>query len=235
MDEPVNEIEQAKPVEGMTQKPIEFIAKKKMTSKEIMKIALFIVIGLILIGSAAGAAYWWRDKVANDFEKKQATEISSLQNTKTSLEVQLADEKTKNTGTPATGATTCDPVAPNQSTIDNIKASITSGNTAALAGYSATTVIRVFVNTQGVMVSTPNQTVPTVTEFITSDNDTWDYNFALPAATLATYSSSVKYGKYFPSIAVVGKATNKKVISFSFDCDGKISTIFMADSGDIIK
>lgn len=230
-----------KPVEKIDEKSIGYMGLKKpeKSSKDIVKKILYIVISLAIIAGSVGAGYMWRDITANDTKKSQDNKISTLETTKTTLEKKLADETAKYDALIAGGGTKtitpCTSIAPNAATIENIKASITSGNTAALAGYSATTVTRVFVSTAGVMTTTPTTTVPSVAEFITSVNTAWDYNFSLPAATLATYRGSTVYGKYFPTIAVVGKATNKKVISFSFDCTGKIDTIFMADNADIIK
>jgi hypothetical protein len=234
----VNPIE--KPIERMDEKSIGHMGLKKpeKSSKNIAKIILYAVIGLAVIAGSVGAGYMWRDITANDTKKSQDSKISTLENTKTTLEKQLADEKAKYDALIANGGTQpitpCTSIAPSATAIDNIKASITSGNTAALVGYSAATVTRVFVSSAGVMTTTPATTVPSVTEFITDDNTSWDYEFSLPAATLTTYRNSTTYGKYFPTIAVVGKATNKKVISFSFDCTGKIDTIFMADNADII-
>ena len=213
--------------------------KNKNTSNNAIKIILYIVIGLALLAGAVGIGYMWRDITANDFKKSQDSKTSTLETAKNTLEKQLADEKAKynalveGSGTPT--ITPCIAIAPGVSAAESIKASITSGNTSAITSYLAATVTRIFVNTVGAMVITPNQTVPSLTEFITSDNAKWDYNFALSDVILNTYRISGTYGKYFPTIAIVGKATNKKVISFSFDCTGKIDTIFMADNADVIK
>lgn len=210
---------------------------KRQPKKPIGKIILFIAIGLILIGVSAGGTYWWRNNTANQFENKQAADITSFKSTITSLEKQLADEKAKTaTGTTTTIASdkVCTPIAPSTSVIENIEASITSGNTAALEGYMASSVNVVLAASGGVGVSTPTQAVAGITDFMSSDISSWDFDFSLSDATLKSYSGG-GYGKYFPSIAVVGKATNSKVISFSFDCNGKINTVFMAANENLLK
>lgn len=186
------------------------------------------VLALMLIAAAAGGAYWWRDKTAKNFEAKQASQISSLQQ-------QLTAEKAKNAGSSGPNKQpACSSEAPGMTTTANIEASITSGNTAALEGYMTSSVNVIIAASEGLGAKTPAQAVDAVTTFITSDNTSWDYNFPLPATTLSTYGKGF-YGQYFPNNAIVGKASNSKVISFSFDCNAKISTVFMAASEDLLK
>lgn len=211
----------------------EQIAKpvKKTRGKTIL-LSLLI---LILVGAAAGAAYWWRDKTAKESDKKQAANISSLQQTTTSLKKQLAAEKAKNAkAASAAGQTACTSKSPSATTISNIEASITSGNTAALEGYMAPSVNVIIAASEGLGAKTPTQAVASITSFISPDTTSWDFDFALSASTLSSYGKG-SYSQYFPGNAVVGKATNKKVISFSFDCNAKISTVFLAASEDLLK
>lgn len=198
-----------------------------------VKTILFILLILILLVSAVGATYWWRDKTATEFEKTQSDTISSLQKSKGDLEKQLATEKAKTN--PALIPNTepiCTPISPNASTIANIKLSITSGNTQALEGYMASSVNVILAATEAYGPQTPTQAVSDVTTFISDETLGWD--FALSASVLGSYGEG-SYGQYFPGIAVVGKSANNKVISFSFDCDGKISTVFLASSEDILE
>lgn len=221
-EEPAQEIQPAKPAEKN---------RGKISGKTI-KTALLIV---ILVLAAAGGSYWWRNKTANEAEKKQAATITSLQQTTASLEKQLAEEKDKNAkpaGVPAPAP--CTAKAPTAAVIENIEASITSGNTAALEGYMAASVNVIIAASEGLGAKTPTQAVASITDFISSDTASWDYDFSLPAPTLSSYAKG-SYAQYFPSIAVVGKATNKKVISFSFDCNAKISTVFLASNEDLLK
>ena len=192
----------------------------------------------ILLVAMAGGAYWWQDKYSKATEKLQASNISSLQQTTASLTKLLTAEKAKNTNaasTPAAPACTCGSKAPSATTISNIEASITSGNTAALEGYMATSVNVVYVGAMGSGAQTPTQAVTSISSFISSDTSSWDYNFSLSASTLSSYVKSANYGKYFPSTAVVGKAANSQVISFSFDCNGKINTVLLATNESELK
>lgn len=214
-------------------KPIEEVQKVKPVRKPIVKTILLIVSILILTGLAAGASYWWRDKTANEFEKQQANDISSLQTTVASLETQLAEANDQlNGGSDAD--TTCESKSPTSAAISNIKASITSGNTAALEGYMAASVNVVLAASEGIGSKTSAQAVASISDFISDDINSWDYDFALPASTLTSYANG-SYGQYFPTSAVVGTASNKQVISFSFDCNAKVKTVFMAASEDLLK
>jgi hypothetical protein len=222
-------------------KPVELhesmaeVYKSKPVKKNYGKIILIIILVIVISGSAGVSAYWWRDKTATETKNSQSAEILSLTNEKKSLEKQLATSKADNVvvAIDKIEVAPCTVIAPTAAVIDNIKASITSGNTAALSGYMAPSVNVILAATEGIGPSTPTSAVASITNFITSVTSSWDYNFSLPVATLASYSSG-GYKVYFPSTAVVGKASNGKVISFSFDCSGKISTVFMAASGELL-
>jgi len=222
--------EDIKPIEPI--KPTEQVQKVKSPKKILGGKVLFIILTLVLIGAAAGASYWWRDKTAKELEQKQTTDISSLHKTVTNLEKQLASEKAKNTKTVvSTVQTTCTPQSPDASVVSNIKASITSGNTAALEGYMASSVNVIIAASEGIGPSTPTQAVSSITNFISDATSPW--NFGLSASILSSYGDG-SYSQYFPSIAVVGKSANAKVISFSFDCNGKIDIVFLAASEKLL-
>ncbi len=196
-----------------------------------------ILVFVLMIASAAGA-YYWRDSTAKDTEKQQSDSALRDKNAIASLTKQLADK----TGQIVTDnkvvaddkvVTPCTETAPKASTIENIKASITSGNTAALEGYMASSVNVILAATEAYGSQTPTQAVSDITTFISDDINSWDYNFALPAATLNAYAQN-DYSQYFPTNAIVGKATNDQVISFSFDCNGKIDTVFMSGSSSLL-
>jgi len=231
------DMEESKDVAESTEKPVEKSApiaevkKKKSSKKNFLKVILIILVILAL--AATAGAYWLRDQAANDLNVKQSAEITTLQAAKTSLQKQLAVEKAKTT-TITPEPTTCSDIAPAASVIENIKASITSGNTQALEGYMAASVNVIIAATEGVGPSTPAVAVSNVTSFISSETfevSSWD--FALPASVLSSYGSD-GYAQYFPSIAVVGKSVNNKVISFSFDCNGDIDGVFLAASSELL-
>lgn len=204
----------------------------KPVNKSRRKKILLCLLILFLIALAGGGGWWWRDKTAKKTEKKQAANIAVLQSSNASLKQQLAAAKAKNSS--AKDQTLCAVKPPSTSAIDNIQASITSGNTAALEGYMAPSVNVVHAAADALAPKTPSQAVTDITSFITSDTTSWNYDFGLSSAILSTYSKG-SYGQYFPDTAVVGRASNKQVISFSFDCNGKISTVFMAANDSLLQ
>jgi len=217
MDRDIKEIEQTEKSEPIKQFPL----KKSVSGKHIIA---SIIILILLVGSTSGA-YIWRDNQAINFEKTQADELLLKQQTILELQTQLAGY----TGGATNSPTACTEIAPIASTIENIKASITSGNTVALEGYMASSVNVILAATEAYGIQTASSAVSSVTTFISDDINSWDYNFSLPAATLTAYEQS-GYAQYFTATSVVGLAINDQVISFSFDCLGKIDTVFMAKS-----
>jgi hypothetical protein len=203
------------------------VEKKPKLSKKFVSKLLLCLLVIILIAAAAGATYFWRDKVASDIETKQEANISSLEKTIVSLNKQLAVEKAKI----ASSSTTCSAVRPISSTVESIMDSISSGNTAALNGYMAPSVNVILAASEGMGAQTPSQAVSDITNFISDATSPWD--FSLSASVLSSYSGG-GYGKYFSTIAVVGKSANGKVISFMFDCNGKINQVFMAASREML-
>lgn len=198
--------------------------------RRLLKPVLTALLVLILMGASGAGAYYWRDVTAKDLDKQKSDDIASYQSKITELEKQLSDAKSSNTNE---SENVCTEVAPNATVQTNIKASITSANTAALDGYMASSVKVVMAGTEGYESQSATQAISDISNFLTDNISSWDYNFALSAATLANYRQG-SYKQYFPSIALIGKATNKQVISFSFDCNGKIDTVFLAlDEADL--
>lgn len=195
------------------------------------KTILIVLLVLVLLAAAAGAAYYWRDMSAKEKEKQQASDLSSLQQKNSKLEKELADAKAKSGST--TDETACTSKSPSAAAIGNIEASITSGNTAALEGYMASSVNVIIAASEGLGMKTPAEAVSGISTFITNDPSSWDYDFGLSASLVGSYGKGF-YGQYFPDNAVAAKASNQKVISFSFDCNGKISTVFLAANADLL-
>jgi cell division protein FtsB len=185
--------------------------------------ALVILMCLLLLGVGAVAGYMMRDRSAKDSVTTKQAEIVALQAKNAKLEKDLADAKKE---TPAS----TEAKRPNQATLDNIKAAIVSGNTAALAGYMAPTVRVIVAASEGIGDRTPTQAI-TDLKYLDGATDPW--NFALPAATLTPYQSG-DYKQYFPTTAYVGKSANNYVISFQFDSNGKINGIFMTNNASLL-
>jgi hypothetical protein len=201
----------------------------KKSSLAIKHIISGIIILILMIGSTAGA-YFWRDNQAAESEKQQTNNIASYQKTIATLEKQIADTTS---GVPDNSPTPCAEIAPDATTVENIQLSITSGNTAALEGYMASSVNVILAASEAYGAQTPTQAISDISQFISDDINSWDYNFTLPAATLNTYKAS-GYAQYFATTSIVGKATNEKVISFSFDCLGKIDTVFLSSDENLL-
>jgi cell division protein FtsB len=185
--------------------------------------SLVILLCLLLLGVGAAAGYMWRDQNAKDSAKTKQAEITALQAKNTKLEKDLAEAKKESSASTASKR-------PNQAALDNIKAAIVSGNTAALAGYMASTVRVIIAASEGVGDRTPTQAINDL-EYIDNATDPW--NFDLPAATLTEYQTG-DYKQYFPTTAYVGKSANNYVISFQFDNAGKINGIFMTNSASLL-
>lgn len=192
-------------------------------------VILILTILVLMFGSAIGAFYW-RDVQANSLAKQQSDDIANYQKTITTLENRIADTTA---GVPDNNPTPCAEIAPDATVIENIQLSITSGNTAALEGYMASSVNVILAASEAYGAQTPTQAIADISGFISDDINSWDYNFALPTTTLATYGQG-SYAQYFTSTSVVGKTTNEKVISFSFNCLGEIDTVFLASNANLL-
>ncbi len=185
-----------------------------------------LLFALVLLAAGAAAGWYYRDNKANDELSKKDSEISSLQADKTKLAADLETAKKAS----STSTTSDTGVRPNAATLDNIKASITSKNTAALEGYMASTVNVILAASEAYGSQTQAQAVSDL-EYLSSATN-WDFD--LPAATLATYQAGA-YKQYFPASALVGKSSNNYVISFQFNSSGKISGIFMTNSAALLQ
>lgn len=196
--------------------------KKQKPKSRVFKI-IMIMFAVWLFLAAPVGAYLWRDRAALDNEEVKNTEIAKLNNEITDLKEQLATEVAKSSGA-------CADVVPSAAVIDNIKASITSGNTQALEGYMASGIDVILAASEGIGETTPAVATSTITDFIESAG-TWD--FALSDVVLAGYADG-DYDQYFPDTAVVGKSSTGKVISFSFDCTAKIGTVLLSTTDEIL-
>ncbi len=121
-------------------------------------------------------------------------------------------------------------IAPNSNAVENIIASITSKNTAALEGHLATPVSVILSASEGIGNRTPSQAVSDISGFISNAHD-WD--FSLPQSMIDSYRNGF-YANYFPENSIIGRSDNNKVISLSFNCAGKISTVFLSPSSDLL-
>jgi len=190
-------------------------------------IVILIIIIVLLLAAGAGA-YWWRNDQADKQRTADAAKITELQSKIDALTVS-PDAQTPTNGDTTTPAST--PAAvPTPAVKENVIASITSGNTAALEGYMASSVHVVIAASSGVFDRTPAMAV-TDLQYLDSATDPW--NFALSTATLTAYGTG-HYKDYFKSNSVVGKSADGKVVSFNFNDAGKINGVFMSASADLL-
>ena len=195
------------------------------TSHIARNIFLFILVIILIIATAATAYFYRENKAKKQLQEKQAS-ISQLEQKVSDLQKQLTDaQKTTATSTANTTAT-----VPSTATLDNIKAAITSGNTAALEGYMAPSVTVIIAASEGIGTRTPMQAVSDLSYLKNSKN----WNFSLDAATLKLYANG-DYKAYFKANSLVGKASDGHVVVFNFNDQGKINGIFMAVNDDLLK
>lgn len=207
---------------SVSQPTTESPKQKSTKSKNILLFALVII---LLLATAVGA-YMYRDhKAKSELSQKQTT-IDQLNKKITDLESQVAAAKSSSSTTSTTTTTTSSPSA---ATLDNIKAAITSGNTAALEGYMASNVDVVVAASEKSGARTPTQAITDLAYL----NGSSGWNFALDTATLNSYKSGF-YKDYFKANSLVGKASDKKVVVFNFNDQGKINAIFMAASDELL-
>lgn len=186
-----------------------------------------VLVGLLIIALAVFNFLQWRQiQSLKADEKEHKADFDASRQKVSDLEKQLTEEKAKS-ATPTADNTVTPPSA---AAIENIKASISSGNTAALAGYMAPTVRVIIAASEGIGDRTPTQAIKDL-DYLDEATDPW--NFALPPSTLSQYATG-SYGQFFPSTAVVGRSANKYVVSFTFNNSGKISGIFMCVNADLL-
>jgi len=199
---------------------------KKEGGKKKWLVALLV---LLLIGLAAGGTWWQTNKQSKEQDKKKQDESTSLQKKIDDKNKEIAKAKS-DLAAAQSDAKKNTAVTPSADEISNIQASINSKNTAALEGYMASKVTVIIAASECCGLRTPTQAISDLA-YLDSATEPWDW--ALPAATLTKYRAG-SYAQYFPATAVVGKSANKYVVSFSFDDNAKISTIFLAINDDLL-
>lgn len=190
---------------------------------------MLFLLSLILFAGGAVAGYWWRGNIAADDMKQKDTQIQSLQ----VIISALKKAQSSVTSGESDETVACSAKQPGSNALENIKAAITSGNTAALEGYMASSVAVVYAASEGVGDRTPAQAVADVTSFLGNPTVS-GWSFDIGASTLSSYGKG-SYGQYFPATALVAKSDGGKVISLLFDCNGKISTVFMVTTESVLQ
>ena len=192
----------------------------------IKKLFYFLIIIILMAGSGIGG-YYLRDQSAKTDNDKNKTAISNLTKLNKNLSEQLseltADDETDSTQSFAVASCTSTPnTSIKSSTIENIQASIISGNTAALEGYMTSSVCFVLAASDGIGDVTAATAVETLTDYL-PDGDTWTFS---PTASELTSYKSGNYSNFFVDSAIIGKSSSNKVVVISFNDAGKIDVIF---------
>ncbi|MEI6237026.1 MAG: hypothetical protein WCP03_00290 [Candidatus Saccharibacteria bacterium] len=199
---------------------------EKTKQKTKNKYLVPILIALVVILAVSTTYFGWQYKQLKDEKNQAQSQVEALNKQVSSFLKGLVD-KTSPAPTPTPTIT---PVI-TKSMKDNISAAISSKNTAALEGYMAPSVNVILAASEGIGPQTPAQAINDLA-YLNSATSPWD--FSLPASTIAKYSSSPYYGKYFASNTIVGESANKYVVSFGVNSSGKIDTIFMAVNSDLL-
>lgn len=203
--------------------------KDKGGKKDLIKKILAILLALLLLLAASYGGYWYKGQQAKKESDEKQQQIDKLEEEKKKTEEELAAEKSKKSSD-SDSESSATKTKPSESDLENIEASITSGNTAALEGYMASKVNVIMAATECCGSRTPAQAIGDL-QYIEAGTDPW--NFSLPAATIASYQAGY-YSSYFPADALVGKSANDYVVSFTFDSNGDIDGIFMAINADLL-
>ena len=209
-----------------------FTTPKKSKKIKIATGFLSVVLVLSLAGNGALAWLWNQRKADVGTEKAKS---SGLQTQVASLNTQLADAKkaaataSATNASAATATATC--AAISASLKANIAAAINTMNTAALEGYMASKVNVVYAATEYGGNKTPAQAVAALS-YLNNATAPWDFN--LSASILSSYGNG-SYSQYFLSNSYVGKSANGYVVSFNFDCTGKINGEFVAASENLLQ
>lgn len=222
-------VEEANQTKPETKKTESKKSSKNKGSKATKVFAVMMVVFIVATAALGGLSY-----IVNSNAKKQQSaqqkEIDKLAEEKKDLLEQLKKAKAdlKSAKSAVAPSTSCS--EPTSADLENIKASITSGNTAALEGYMADTVTVIYAASEGLGPQTPTQAIADL-KYLKSATNPWD--FALPAATISAWASG-GYSSYISTDSLVGKSANNYVVAFSFDCSGDIDTILMAANSALL-
>jgi hypothetical protein len=191
-----------------------------------------LIVFLVVLALLAGWLAWLL-KQCRDNDAKNKTTISSLQKKVDDLNKQLAAKGSggNNSGTSSSGGGTCTGAPTISQTLkDNLAAAVSSQNYAALNGYMASSVNVVIAASEHGGQETPQQAVADM-QYLNSATGPWDFN--LSGSTLSSWQAHF-YKQYFTDPFYAGKAASDQVMSYQFDCNGKVNGVFMAASADLL-
>ena len=183
---------------------------------------------LLVLALAAGGFLGWQLMAAKDKEQQLNQEKQQLQQQIDELKQAEGTEETANAAGSGNMETCND--TPSGELKANIKAALDSKNTAAFATYVSDPVMYVLAASEYGGNVSPDEAATSL-EYTHSATGPWD--FELPEATVDGYDAGF-YTDYFDENTYVGKAASGMVVAFDFNCDGKISQIFVAADESIL-
>ena len=204
----------------MEQEENQVVDKKEPKKNYLVPILIAVVVLLAISTAYLG----WQYKQLSDDKKQLQSQIDNLNKQLTSVK-----ESVKTSANPTPTPTT--KVVISKALLENVPAAINTMNTAALEGYMAPTVNVILAASEGIGPQTPVQAVKAL-DYLNSATEPWNFN--LPSSTLSIYKNNQYYGKYFGNNTIVGKSANGYVVAFGVNSSGKIDTIFMAVSEDLL-
>jgi len=203
------------------EKPPKVPASKQ--SKIIMWVS--IAVGVILL-AAIGYLIWLAMSLMSQNTALTKDKTDALSKVSSLTEQLAAAQKTSSSTTTTTACNS----TPTTALKDTIHDAISSGNTAALEGYMASSVTVVIAASEKGGAESAAEAVADL-NYVSSATDPWNFNIA--AGTLTAWKAG-SYKQYFTSTSYQGEAASKQAISFDFDCNGKINKIFMSVSSDLL-
>jgi len=183
-----------------------------------------VVIGLLLL-AVIGYLIWLTMGLQSQNAALTKDKTDALTKVTSLTEQLAAAQKTS----PTTTTTPCNNT-PTTTLKNNIHDAISSKNTAALESYMASSVT-VVIAASGKGGTESAAAAVADLDYLSSATSPW--NFSLPTATITNWQAHF-YASYFTATSYVGEAASNQVVSFDFDCNGKINKIFMAINSDLL-
>ncbi len=184
---------------------------------------LTIGLAVLLVAALAFLGWYWMQAEA---EKKSLNEQKvQLQGQLDALKAQTASEDSAE----AESDTPCNDTA-SAFYKENIKAALDSMNTAVFATYTTNPVNYILAASELGKDMTPDEAALAL-DYTHSATGPWD--FSVPAATVNTWKAGF-YKDHFGAKRYIGRAASGMVVSFGFDCSGKVNKIFVAADDDLL-
>lgn len=187
--------------------------KPKKDSKGVLALLLGIIAVLAL---AAAGWFWWQ------WSESQKSN-TALNSEKAALQAQV-DQLKKASVAEEADAAPCTVGTVSAAKKENIKAALDTKNTEPFKTYTTDPVKYTLAASEYSKNVTPDEAAKNI-EYTHSATGPW--NFDLPKATTDAYLAG-DYKTYFTEKTLFGKAASGMVVAFNFDCNDKITQIFVS-------